>query len=346
MRCWRNELKGIILAGSAADSDELIMSNRNRRLERVHRHVLAMLLGFGWVVVSGCKPGSETPHDAAHGKDSGVRATDFPTNVIAYEVKGVLKEIRANGWKALIDHEDIPGYMEAMTMLLDVKDTNDLAAVRPGDTIQFRMLVTDSDGWIDRVRRIGTNTASVAAAPVAKSSNLQFAEVNEVGVGDPLPDCVLTNQAGKAIRLSEFRGQALAFTFIFTRCPFPVYCPRMNNNLGAVQKELVDAKAGTNWHLLSISFDPEHDTPERLAAYGRTYRHDPERWSFATGKLEDVRNLGESFGLMFYKKGGTIEHNVRTVVVNTDGRVQRIFPGNEWAPAELAAEMKKAMGGK
>lgn len=325
------------------------MSNMNRRLERVRRRGLATLVGFGLIVVSGCKPASEPPHDAAHGKDSGVRATDFPTNVIAYEVKGVLKEIRANGWKALIDHEDIPGYMEAMTMLLDVKDTNDLATVQPGDSIQFRMLVTDSDGWIDRVRRVGTNAAAASAmsnAPVSRSANLQFSEVKEVAVGDLLPDCVLTNQAGKAIRLSEFRGQALAFTFIFTRCPFPVYCPRMNNNLGAVQKELVEAKAGTNWHLLSISFDPEHDTPERLTAYGRTYRHDPERWSFATGKLEDVRNLGESFGLMFYKKGGTIEHNVRTVVVDASGRVQRIFPGNEWAPAELAAEMKQAMGGK
>lgn len=321
------------------------MSSRKRRLESVRRPVLAMLVGFGLFVVSGCKPASEPSREALHGKDSGVRATEFPTNVIAYEVKGVLKEIRANGWKALIDHEDIPGYMEAMTMLLDVKDTNDLATVHPGDSIQFRMLVTDSDGWIDRVRRTGTNVASVSAAPLAKSSNLQFSEVNEVGVGDLLPDCVLTNQAGKAIRLSEFRGKALAFTFIFTRCPFPVYCPRMNNNLGAVQQELTDAKVGTNWHLLSISFDPEFDTPERLARYGKTYRQDPERWSFATGQLADVRNLGESFGLMFYKKSGTIEHNVRTVVVNADGRVQRIFPGNEWSPAELAAEMKKAMAG-
>jgi protein SCO1/2 len=220
------------------------------------RWLKTLLLSTGLAAVIGCGPAVEHAHDAAHGKDSGVRATDFPTNVTAYEVKGVLKEIRANGWKALIDHEDIPGYMEAMTMLLDVKDTNDLSAVRPGDSIQFRMLVTETDGWIDRVRRIGTNSAPASTnAPAAKASDLKFAEVKQVEVGDMLPDCILTNQAGRQIRLSDFRGKALAFTFIFTRCPFPVYCPRMNNNLGGAQKQLSELKGNTNWHLLSISFD-------------------------------------------------------------------------------------------
>ena len=290
----------------------------------------------------GCKPPED--HSASHGKDSGVRATDFPTNVTAYEVKGVLKEIRANGWKALIEHEDIPGYMEAMTMLLDVKDTNDLSAVRTADSIQFRMLVTETDGWIDRIRRIGTNSAPISTnAPTPKASSLKFAEVKQVEVGDVLPDCVLTNQAGRQIRLSDFGGKALAFTFIFTRCPFPVYCPRMNNNLGGAQKQLAELKGNTNWHLLSISFDPDYDTPVRLTTYGKTYRQDPEHWSFATGNLNDIRDLGEGFGLMFYKKSGTIEHNVRTVVVNPAGRVHHIFTGNEWTPDELVAEMKKAM---
>jgi len=310
----------------------------------MNRWLQTLMLSMGLVAGIGCGPAVEHPHDVAHGKDSGVRATDFPTNVTAYEVKGVLKEIRANGWKALIDHEDIPGYMEAMTMLLDVKDTNDLSAVLPGDTIQFRMLVTETDGWIDRIRKIGTNSAPNSTnVPAPKASNLKFAEVKQVEVGDMLPDCILTNQAGWQIRLSDFRGKALAFTFIFTRCPFPVYCPRMNNNLGGAQKQLAELKGNTNWHLLSISFDPEYDTPARLTTYGKTYRHDPAQWSFATGNLNDIRDLGEGFGLMFYKKSGTIEHNVRTVVVNPAGRVHHIFPGNEWTADELVAEVKKAM---
>lgn len=310
----------------------------------MNRWLQTLLLSMGLATITGCGPTPELTHDHAHAKDSGVPATDFPTNVTAYAVKGVLKEIRANGWKALIEHEDIPGYMEAMTMLLDVKQTNDLSSVRPGDSIQFRMLVTETDGWIDRIQRIATNATPLATnIPAPKPSSLKFAEVKQVEVGDLLPDCVLTNQAGRQIRLSDYRGSTLAFTFIFTRCPFPVYCPRMNNNLSGAQKQWAELKGSTNWHLLSISFDPEFDTPARLATYAKTYRHDPEHWSFATGNLDDIRDLGESFGLMFYKKSGTIEHNVRTVVVNPAGRVHHIFPGNEWTADELVAEMKKAM---
>jgi protein SCO1/2 len=304
-----------------------------------------------WLMVAalsmmlGCKPPEE--HSASHGKDSGVRATDFPTNVTAYEVKGVLKEIRAEGWKALIEHEDIPGYMEAMTMLLDVKNANDLSEVRPGDSIRFRMLVTDSDGWIDRVKRIGTNvalaTVSNAVSVAPGKSKLAFDEFKELAPGDPLPDCTLTNQLGQRIQLSEFKGSALAFTFIFTRCPFPTMCPRMNNNFGAAQRALAKAGTGTNWHLLSISIDPEWDTPARLATYAKTYRFDAAHWSFATGSAEDVRQLGERFGLLFYSKGGSIEHNIRTVVVDAGGLVQKIFTGNEWQPAELVEEVKKTI---
>lgn len=275
-----------------------------------------------------------------HSPASGRRATDFTTNVTAYEVRGVLREIRAEGSKALIAHDDIPGYMEAMTMLLDVKDTNELRGLLPDDSIRFRMLVTDTDGWIDRVQRIGTHVASTIAPPAPSTAS---ASVEELEPGAALPDCTLTNQLGQTIRLSDFNGKALAFTFIFTRCPFPTYCPRMNNNLGTAQRLLAKASTGTNWQLLSISFDPEWDTPARLAKYAETYRYDPAHWSFATGTAEHVRKLGESFGLMYYRKGGSIEHNVRTVVVDASGRVRKIFAGNEWQPAELVEEMKKAM---
>ncbi|MBP8257440.1 MAG: SCO family protein, partial [Opitutaceae bacterium] len=132
----------------------------------------------------------------------------------------------------------------------------------------------------------------------------------------------------------------------FTRCPFPTYCPRMNNNFSTAQTHLAKSGAGTNWHLISISFDPEWDTPVRLAKYAETYRYDPAHWTFATGAAGNIRKLGDSFGLMYYRAGGSIEHNVRTVVVDASGLVQRIFADNEWQPEELVAEIKKALKAK
>lgn len=294
--------------------------------------LMTLLASLTWF---GCSPKGADEHAAG----SGAHALEFTTNVSAYEVKGVLKEIRAGGWKALIAHEDIPGYMEAMTMLLDVKATNELAGLQAGDAVTFRMLVTETDGWIDRVTKVGS------AFPVAASvrSTVSDGIYEELEPGSPLPDCVLTNQLGQQFRLGDFKGRALAFTFIFTRCPFPVYCPRMNQNFSTVQRELSKPGMGTNWQLLSISFDPEFDTPARLAKYAQQYRHDPAHWSFATGATDDIRKLGSGFSLAFWREGALFNHNVRTVVVDPLGRVYRMFPGNEWTPGELAEAMTKAM---
>ncbi len=293
-------------------------------------HTLLSIVLSAAILLSGCEP------KQSHTLDSGKPALDFHTNVTAYQVKGMLKEVREGGWKALIAHEDIPGYMEAMTMLLDVKDTNELAGLKPGDQITFRMLVTDTDGWIDHVERTGVTNAPVAAPP-------PVVKVEELKTGAVLPDYTITNQLGQAIQLSNFKGCALAFTFIFTRCPFPTFCPRMNNNFAEVQKLMSDRQAGTNWHLLSISFDPEFDTPERMAIYSQSYHADPTHWSFATAADETIRKLGGMFGLAYSRDGALFSHNVRTVVVDVQGRVQTVFNNNEWKPIELADALQTAM---
>jgi protein SCO1/2 len=304
--------------------------------------VAAMLLGL-WAAGSGCRPGADSASPPGPGSTgSGKRTREFGTNVTAYAAKGMLHAIRAEGWKAVIAHEDIPGYMEAMTMLLDVRNTNELAGLKPGDILTFRMLVTDTDGWIDQVKKVGSGTVPAREKSAAELA----AEFTELTPGALVPDCTLTNQAGQAIQVTNFRGRALAFTFIFTRCPFPVYCPRLNQNFAAVQNALLtdSAAAQTNWHLLSISFDPEFDTPERLANYGKVYKQNPAYWTFATGLTEEIQRLGGAFTLTYWKEEKVLfNHNIRTVVVDRQGRVQRIFKDNEWKPEELVAEMKKAM---
>ncbi len=268
--------------------------------------------------------------------NSGTQVAEFGTNVIAYNVRGVLREIRAGGFKTLIAHEEIPGYMEAMTMQLDVRDTNELAGVSAGDQITFRLLTTDADAWIDRIKRTGLR---FEVQPRADNESFD----DELAIGDKLPDHALTNHLGAAFRLGQFRGQALAFTFIFTRCPLPTFCPRMNSNFSIAHRRLLEDAGRTNWQLITISFDSEYDTPTRLAEHARSYQPDPRHWTFATSSPDVIHKLGGSFGLTFVQEGATFNHNVRTVVVDTAGRIQKVFAGNEWQPAELISEMKTAM---
>ena len=163
-----------------------------------------------------------------------------------------------------------------------------------------------------------------------------------------MPDYSFTNSLGKKISLSDFNGQAYAYTFIFTRCPFPTFCPRMNMNLAAAYKQLTETpNAPTNWHLISISFDPDFDTPERLAQYSSLmYKPDPKKWSWVTGAMIDIDAIADQVGLVFAYENNTFTHNLRTVVVDKNGIIRQNFRANEWKPEDLVKEIVAGAEGK
>ena len=269
------------------------------------------------------------------------RPTESSTNQQVFEVKGVVRAVKRA--EVEIKHEAIPGYMPSMTMPFDVKDTNELAGLQPGQTVQFRLTVTATDAWIDQIRQVGE---VFAKAPPANVPIRLAQDVEALQPGDPLPSCQLTNQFGEAFNTSLFKGKALALTFLFTRCPYPTFCPRMANYFQEAQTKLLAMpKAPTNWHLLTVSFDPAFDKPEVLKSYAQSHQYDQAHWTFATGALVDITTLSEQFGLQFWHdETGSISHNLRTAVVDAKGRVVKIFAGNEWTSDELVKEMVKAAG--
>jgi protein SCO1/2 len=272
-----------------------------------------------------------------------------------FQVKGVVKELKPNGKTAVIAHETIPNYMDAMTMDFDVKEKSELAGLNPGDAISFQMVVTKDDGWIENVRKLPPATPTNASQVITLSSTndtnvgpLKFRKspiVEPLAIGDKVPDYKFTNQFGTPISLAQFKGRALGITFIFTRCPFPTFCPRMSQHFQKAQS-LLKAKpdAPKNWSFLSLSFDPAWDTPERLNRYANTYNLDTNHWQFAVGDLWTIDGFSEQVGMTFYRPTPTSlpEHNLRTLVIDAQGRLQKIFVGNEWTPDEFADEMAKA----
>jgi protein SCO1 len=260
-----------------------------------------------------------------------------------FQVKGIITAIDPGQKGVEIRHEAIPGYMPAMTMPFTAKATEELAGLAPGQAVSFQLSVTDTKAWIDQIRRIESAPAN---SPSADSQNRLAREVEPLQESDPLPDYRLTNQFGQPLSLAQFKGQALAITFLFTRCPLPTFCPLIANQFAEVQRKLlVMSNAPPNWHLLTISFDPGFDTPAVLKAYAQGHDYNPKHWSFATGEIIEITALGEQFGLEFWRdKSGGISHNLRTAVVDAAGRVQKIFQGNTWTSDELVAEMVKAAG--
>ena len=264
------------------------------------------------------------------------RAAEAPlaTNQV-HTTRGLVREIAPDRRQAVIRHEAIPGYMPAMTMEFNVKTTNEFNGIAVGDTITFRLSATDETHWIDHVRKVAlaTNNAPAGKPKIAPS------KTTELKLGDLLPDAELTDENGQVIRFSDFRGQAVAFTFMFTRCPLPDYCPRMGNNF-LKARELILAATGvpTNWHFLSISFDPDFDKPAVLSRYANVYRrNNADRWLFAAAPMKSLAQLAPRLDLMVNREpGGSISHNLRTVVLDPSGRIRRQFDGNQWTPKELA----------
>jgi protein SCO1/2 len=277
------------------------------------------------------------------------------TNLQVFQAQGVIKSLKADGKTVEIRHNEITNYMPAMTMPFEAKDPRELAGLKPGDAVAFRLSVTEKDEWIDQIRKL-TNTAALSKLSGETASNLSglpttgpfrvVRDVEPLQIGEALPEYHFTNELGQPISTSQFKGQALAITFIFTRCPLPNFCPRMSTSFADVQKALLARTNGpTNWHLLTISFDPDFDTPAVLRAYAQRFGADPAHWSFLTGELIDITAISEQFGQMFWHdETGSISHNLRTAVIDAAGRVQRIFEGNSWTSEELAIEMETAAG--
>jgi protein SCO1/2 len=254
-----------------------------------------------------------------------------------YDLKGKVVSVDRATSEVTVDHEAIPGYMEAMTMHYPLRDADALKVLDAGDRLQATLVVAD-DGtyWLeDPFITKGQPDASNSSATAGGA---------EPQVGAEVPDVKLVNQDGKPVSIRQFKGRALLITFVYTRCPMPDQCPLMSANFaqvnGAIQN---DSDLRKKAHLLSVTLDPEYDKPEILRSYGAAYAGGKfDDWDFATGDPGEVRRLAEFFGLMYQRDNGQLIHSLRTAVVTPGGKLYKIYRGNEWKPEEVLRDLKDA----
>jgi len=261
------------------------------------------------------------------------------TNARIFLARGVVRELNPDAKTITISHEAISNYMAAMTMPFKVKDAGNLAGLHRGDEISFRLQVAESESWVDGMVKIGT----VSLPPPEKPVPAATGGTPATRPPHPLLDYKFTNELGQAVSLNDFRGQALAITFFYTRCPLPDYCPRLSKNFQAAQQKLESLPgAPANWHLLSISFDPEFDSPAMLKAYGSSYQSDPKHWSFLTGPADKIGELARQSGASYEFDGGIFNHNFRTLIIDAAGHLQMVFPTSGDLSDQIVAEILKA----
>jgi protein SCO1 len=262
-----------------------------------------------------------------------------------YDLRGKVLSVDRDAKKAEIDHEEIPGFMPRMIMTFPIKEDWVWDDLMPGVEIRAELVVdntADEPYWLEKV--------GIIAAPNPDAPPLEVKEPAQIGQ-EP-PSVTLTNQDGRRISFKDYRGKALAITFIYRECPLADFCIQMSRNFSDLAREIIDSdELRDKIRLLSISFDPERDTPAKLKDYGTGYLGNPAKpdftvWQLAVGDDANVKILADFFNLKYEvneDNKAEINHNLVTAVIAPDGRVAKMLPGNRWTNNDLLRELKSVI---
>lgn len=255
-----------------------------------------------------------------------------------YPLVGQVLAIDSERQEITVRHEDIRGFMPGMTMPFKVKDAGELAGRKPGDLITATLVVENNHGYLTGITRTGE-------APLPADTPAPPATVM-IEPGDPVPPAEFTDQQGRTRRISDWQGKTIAVTFVYTRCPLPDFCPAMDRHFKAAQAALIaDPALASRVHLLSVSFDPEYDTPAILRAHARRVGADPAIWTYLTGARETVDRFAAAFGVSVMRGDQPMQeivHNLRTAVIDAEGRLVTVLNGRDWTPEDLLGRLRAA----
>lgn len=260
-----------------------------------------------------------------------------------YELKGTVVSVDPQQQVVVISHDEIVGYMEAMTMPFTLKQQWAYNVLTRGDHVQATLVVSGDRSWLEQLVITQKSETTAGASDASQLTDLGAKP------GDDLPEFSLVNQDARPIRLSHYRGKALVLTFIYTRCPLPDLCPKMTKNFAEIHLALRQKpELYEHTHLLSISFDYAYDTPQVLRAYGAAVIGNgaPEtfaQWEFATGSAPEVQAVAKFFGLVYLPEAGQIIHSLRTAVITPDSKVFKVYTDNLWTPADILQDIKQAL---
>jgi protein SCO1/2 len=231
-----------------------------------------------------------------------------------FTVDGIVVAVDPAARTMLVSHRPIGKYMPAMMMPFRVGDRQELDGLSPGARVEFELVVEKDQSYARRIRKTGQGDI-----PPAKE---------KLRTGDRLPGFRLTDQEGRTTTEEDLRGKVALVNFIYTRCPLPDVCPRLSANFAALQRRFGDRVL-----LLSVTVDPDYDTPAVLREYAGRWAADPRGWRFLTG---DVARLAAALGEVYWTDEGSIGHNSMTTVVGRDGRIAAMVEGAGYRVDQLA----------
>jgi protein SCO1/2 len=266
-----------------------------------------------------------------------------PPEQRTFTLQGQVQSLDVPRKLVTVKHEEIAGFMPAMTMPYEVADAKALDGLAPGDLINSKLVVFSNGARLVDIKKVGTAPlekppADVQSPPTA-SSGFELLKP-----GEAVPDGKFLDQDGKPRHFGGFKGTPVVITFIYTRCPLPTFCPLMDRHFATLQKTLKSEPALNNVHLVTVSFDPTTDTPAVLKKHARSLDADLARWTFLTGDRDDVDQFAARFGVSVSRAltdARDITHNLRTAIVKADGTLAKVYTGNDWSPEQILKDLRE-----
>jgi protein SCO1/2 len=273
---------------------------------------------------------------------TGLAACSRPEPPRQYPLTGQILAVHPERQEVTIRHEDIPQFMPAMTMTYQVATRELFEARTPGELVTATLEVVDSTGRLVAITRTGMAPLPTGAdgAPLGAPILVE---------GDEVPDAAFVDQADRRRSFAEWTGTVTLVTFIYTNCPLPNFCPLMDQNFATIQRAAAEDRVlAGRVRLVSISLDPERDTPAVLTAHAARRRADPAVWTFLTGDRLTVDRFAARFGVGVVREAGSAEitHNLRTALLGPDRRVVKFYSGSDWTPSTVLADLRAAISGR
>ena len=259
-----------------------------------------------------------------------------------YTLQGQILSVQADRKEAVIRHEEIQGFMSAMTMPYNVVDAKEYAGLAPGDLITASLIVEPTRAYLERVKKVGSAPLEALAPSGTAASGFEL-----IKTGAPVPNQTFVDQDGQSVSLDSLRGSAIVVTFIYTSCPLPEFCPLMDSNFAKIQARLKEQNNLLKARLLSVSFDPQVDTPAVLKKHATELGADPRLWTFVTGDRDEIDRWASGFGVSISRAMNDprdITHNLRTAILDRQGNLVQVYNGNEWTPAQVLADLRVMVG--
>jgi protein SCO1/2 len=263
-----------------------------------------------------------------------------------HSVRGMVLEVDPASRTVVVSHDAIPGVMPAMAMPFEVRSARELNGLTAGAVIAFTLVLERQSGWAEGVRVVRYESVEqdpVTARRLRLLRDIVFPPATPFGVGQTVPDFTLIDQTRARVSLSQFRGKVVALNFVYTSCVLPQFCYRLANHFNVVRRRF-DERMGRDLVLLTVTFDPARDTPERLAEYGRQWNANPAVWRFLTGDAAEIARVARRFGLDAFPDEGLISHSTRTVVIDRAGALAASIEGNQYTAAQLGDLLEAVLG--